>query len=527
MASEQVANPSPHWNRARTCTNCKRRKVKCDLVRPRCGPCSRSMSYQDCEYASEGPTNVQRLEHQIAGLQAQIRGLEDPGSRPSTPSIRSSSALRSYLPPTVAVSRVSKPFQSISGPILSRLVTNLMEHARTQSGFFLGAGTRPDEASPALLTTVQLWAIHFSRTQSSAPTPESEFEAPYLARALSATADALQHQQRRLPDQEKVVLQAIQAHVLLANYFFRNVRIVEGRYQLGAAVGLVLAAGLHKLSGDPTEERINAFWTVYVMDCGWTVADGSPSNFPEDIQAGVDVPWPGDLSQAVPGSGTIQSFLSQPSGLGNAPPTTLRSKAAVVFERASALVARHQPREHLHPLLSLYRRNHVEMSPDDQHNFSLAFTNMDVLLQRLRQMLVTAAGTDPDSRMARLFASVAVIQLHTPFAWTPSWDGQTSRTRVLEAARYVLATSEQMQPGFENAIVGTLLTITFRVFLAAIAFRRSQPTLAAVANASLPTEPELRACSEHMLVIIRTLARGCKLIETQAMMIEEAYQGLE
>nr|GAT45826.1 predicted protein [Mycena chlorophos] len=473
------------------------------------------MSYQDCEYASEGPTNVQRLEHQIAGLQAQIRGLEDPASRPSTPSLRPSSTLRSYLPPTVAVSRVSKPFQAISGPILSRLVTNFMKHARIQSGLFLDAGTRPDAASPALLTTVQLWAIHFSRTQSSAPTPESEFEAPYLARALAATADALQHLPRRpaAPDQEKVVLQAIQAHVLLANYFFRNVRIVEGRYQLGAAVGLVLAAGLHKLSGDPAEERINAFWTVYVMDCGWTVADGSPSNFPEDIQAAVDVPWPDDLSQAVSGSGTIAGFFSQPSGLvsaNNSSPAALRSKAAVLFERASALVGRYQP----------------QMSPDDQHNFSLAFTNMDVVIQRLRQTLVTA-GTDPDSRMARLFASVAVIQLHTPFAWTPSWESQTSRTRVLEAARSVLATCEQLQPGFENAIVGTLLTITFRVFLAAIAFRRSQPTLAAAANASLPTEAELRACSEHMLVIMRTLARGCKLIEAQAMMIEEAYQGLE
>ncbi|KAJ7790507.1 hypothetical protein B0H14DRAFT_2625944 [Mycena olivaceomarginata] len=60
------------------CINCRRRKIRCDGERPKCGPWSRSIGFQDCEYADDGPTRTQMLEEQIAILEARIEELEKP-----------------------------------------------------------------------------------------------------------------------------------------------------------------------------------------------------------------------------------------------------------------------------------------------------------------------------------------------------------------------------------------------------------------------------------------------------------------
>jgi hypothetical protein len=97
--------------------------------------------------------------------------------------------------------------------------------------------------------------------------------------------------------------------VLLAHYFLRNARALEGRYHTSAAVATALSAGLNLVRGrsrPPTAEtlppssdameegeRIGAFWRVLTLNNCWAGVDGAPSNVtygPNGLT--IDTPWP-------------------------------------------------------------------------------------------------------------------------------------------------------------------------------------------------------------------------------------------
>jgi hypothetical protein len=188
-------------------------------------------------------------------------------------------------------------------------INAFLPHA-PQLGFFLhpqllealAGGANPGQmASPALLDTIYLWGSHLSRSDQR--------EKSLLSDALRSTAMSLSG-----VHSTNIILHTIQAEVLLAQYFFRNARILEGRYHVAAAVSICLISGLHKIRSadmrqserpvldvlspatDAVEEgeRINAFWTVLTLNNCWFGADGSPSNVSYAAH-GVDTPWPLDI----------------------------------------------------------------------------------------------------------------------------------------------------------------------------------------------------------------------------------------
>ncbi|KAH7098129.1 hypothetical protein BKA62DRAFT_773613 [Auriculariales sp. MPI-PUGE-AT-0066] len=64
-------------HRGEACLNCRKRKMKCDAVKPGCGPCSRQGKGTDCEYeVSPFVQQIQRLEAEAAELRARVRDLE-------------------------------------------------------------------------------------------------------------------------------------------------------------------------------------------------------------------------------------------------------------------------------------------------------------------------------------------------------------------------------------------------------------------------------------------------------------------
>lgn len=187
-----------------------------------------------------------------------------------------------------------------------------MHHA-AQVGFFLSpqlfealsSGAVPSQlASPALMDTVYLWGSHLSRSEKL-----SAHESGFLSDALRSTAASLSR-----AHSSTAILHTVQAEVLLAQYFFRNARILEGKYHASAAVSISLSSGLHKIrsadmrdSARPTVdslspptnaleegERINAFWAVLTLNNCWFAADGSPTDFSYATH-GVDTPWPLDI----------------------------------------------------------------------------------------------------------------------------------------------------------------------------------------------------------------------------------------
>lgn len=196
----------------------------------------------------------------------------------------------------------------------SHRLQHFLPHA-DQVGFFLhrerfmDVATSPDaehrtaKLSRALLNAVFLYGAHLSCIDTL-----TVHEPTLLARTVEAvSSDLARH--KRYP-----LTQAIQAEVILANYFFCVGRLLEGKYHASAAVALVLSARLHKIRAsspsdrhpppdpplDPIDEgeRINAFWTVFALDKEWAVVSGTPSQLDwQDDPVTVDTPWPLDTEE--------------------------------------------------------------------------------------------------------------------------------------------------------------------------------------------------------------------------------------
>jgi hypothetical protein len=139
-------------------------------------------------------------------------------------------------------------------------------------------------------------------------------KATLLSNALSATSHILSSNH---PDK---ALQAIQTHVLLAQYFFIYDRKLEGRYNLTMAVSLIISTRMHRirsqedstrpnleptgfilppdvaLQRDPRKEKemIDAFWTVLSINSCRSALEGTASSLAYwRPQMRVDTPWPG------------------------------------------------------------------------------------------------------------------------------------------------------------------------------------------------------------------------------------------
>ncbi|KAJ7436566.1 hypothetical protein FB451DRAFT_1453996, partial [Mycena latifolia] len=339
MATE-TSSRKPQLNKGKACFNCRRRKVKCDAKRPICTPCIRFIGggLHDCEYTESGLAQSQVLEEQISIIESRIQELEQPKE------LRTSVGLHNPYQPGHHRSSSNQQFEAFAPiPTISHhtsfygfyqaLINSFLRHA-SQIGFFLSphlfealsSGAAPSQiASPALLDAIYLWGSHLSRSEKL-----SVHESSFLSDALRTAAASLSK-----AHSATAILHTIQAEVLLAQYFFRNARFLEGKYHASAAVSISLSSGLHKIrsaehnsahsvdslspaaSALEEGERINAFWTVLTLNNCWFAADGSPTDLSYTAH-GVDTPWPLDIdaysedSRLLPfqSSATINNFLA-------------------------------------------------------------------------------------------------------------------------------------------------------------------------------------------------------------------------
>ncbi|KAJ6514347.1 Zn(2)-Cys(6) binuclear cluster domain-containing protein [Mycena vitilis] len=544
--------------KAKACINCRRRKIKCDGVRPKCGPCSRSMGFQDCEYAEDGLTRTQILEDQIAILEARIEELEKPqelrstlvlnnpyaeqlgpGLSPATPrrgpSLRLPIASQGSSGLSSPLSLPTSPVSGLASVELEALVLNFLKHG-SQFGFFLhvnnfreaAMGLGSERPTPVLLDVVNLWAIHLSGSNEFLM-----YEATYLWRALSTTVDALSGAHGH-----NTILHTIQAEVLLAHYFLRNTRFLEAKYHVSAAVSLVLSAGLHRLRsadlhtiGGPlgpafhalpaprnaTEEneRICAFWTVLTLNNCWTTADGSPSNISYTVpDARIDTPWPLDINasdlqtQVLPDStvGTVTTFLANLPDAGISE-SALHAKAAVLFEQASRLASQYRP----------------DISREQLNQFYASFNFIDALIEGFKISLPAVhAHSTREMLVLNCLVQVSTIQLHNPFVG----EIDASRRRVLDSARAIVADLQQVPVNdflFIDPIMGTLLMATCQVFIAELGrFRRQRSSNPAVAT----HEKALKDAIDTVLTVMNVFAPRCRLMESQLVAVQQLYHGL-
>ncbi|KAF7364733.1 Fungal-trans domain-containing protein [Mycena venus] len=477
------------------------------------------------------------LQEQIAVTQARIEELEKPQTgrsnfvlnndqlarqrRPASPThVRRGSSMRSQRP--IPPSMPTSSSEGIPTAELEPLIHNFLRHS-SQFGFFLNVhnfreammGRRGQRPAAVLIDVVNLCAIHLSGLVEF-----TTQEPRYLSRALRTAVDAVS------ATQGNGILHRIQAEVLLAHYFLRNTRSLEGNYHLSAAVSLIISSGMHRIRSaepavgvaftalapprDPIEEveRINAFWTVLTLNNCWTTADGSPSNISyTDSNTRIDTPWPLDINaplhdQILPdsGFGTVNGFLANlPDG--GVSLAAFHAKAALLFEQASRLASQYHP-----------NMNNI-------HQFYASFNSIDTLIERFKRSLPTVHSRE--MLVIHSLAHVATIQLHNPFAA----DNNNSRVRALDSARAIVAALAQVpgNAGYIDLIMGTLLMATCQVFVAELGRYRCRRPI----NSPLTQEERsLMNAIETVLAVMNVFAQTCQLINSQLLAMQQLYHGL-
>ncbi|KAJ7433692.1 hypothetical protein B0H11DRAFT_1939284 [Mycena galericulata] len=387
--------------------------------------------FGDCEYPEDGLSRAELLEEQISTAQARIEELEKRKQR----GVRSSTSQTSANPrsplssPEMGPGPLSFQFSGgtmeLTGPncilkelplvVLQALVHNFLHNAEC-FGFFLhtqafhdamtspsgGCGTLPS----VLLNVMYLWGVHLSSEERI-----TAYEPAFLANALRSAADGL------MGTHPRTVLHSLQASILLAYYFIRNARLLEGKYHTSVAISIAISAGLHHLQAapycnslllpsvpsiPPTQdsaegELIAAFWSVLNLNNFWVGIDGDGSNITLGLQ--ISTPWPLDGRDAVKhtpqdrGSAdptsTIDKFLAGVHDVAISS-AALRAKAGILFEHATRLAAR---------------------SPGD-----LQFdAEVDSLDRRIEAFIATLPRPAVDSKImmiVHIVAHVSTIRLH-------------------------------------------------------------------------------------------------------------------
>ncbi|KAJ7473057.1 hypothetical protein B0H11DRAFT_2037155 [Mycena galericulata] len=469
---------SSNLQRGGACSNCRRRKIKCDGVRSGCNQCrerpprSGTPCLFDLDAGPAHQTGVQ-MQETIRVLKLRINELEEaagrsgprvllqqPYSHPtSNPAEMSRTAMRSSLSPESVSGFLA--LQEPTPDIIQKLLNTFLDRFTNTGYFFLQAvpffnsALLPlpfghfDRPSQTLLNVVYLWGSVLSSTATNIPYTDDTF----LIGALQSLPDDIRHFHLH----PGLVLETIQAEVLLSLYYLHAALPVQGRQHSASAVSLALSAALNRsapvASSNPAlnfpltqdllpapmdagqeAERINAFWAVVMVDNCWVAAQGNPSALP--YGSTLDTPW----SFASKGGATITRFLSGDDQEGHSP-VTLMVKASILLERVIAFSARNTGAVDATSLNSLDKRLHT-----------------------FRASLPHASGVGA-LFMAHAMTDLAIVRLYSPLARS----GSTSRYKCLTAANQLCASMttalSSALPHVPDPILGPLCATVSMVYL--------------------------------------------------------------
>ncbi|KAI9508617.1 hypothetical protein F5148DRAFT_875245 [Russula earlei] len=527
------ASSSNALQRGKACLTCRRRKMKCDGIRPVCGPCGRANRPDDCEYTDgQNRTRTQMLEDTIAQLETRIQELEHPNSTPPLvilhdPHSAFYQAQRSVIPtpseelsPLVILSSAEFPHASHSSTssspltiqtprssssiewiapddppahVVQELLDVFFKHApslhfflhsaRFQHSMSLPPGN-PGRPMPALVNAVYLWGVILSRNNDLLK--HESILASCVASQLGSAIPITPSQQ---------ILQVIQAKILLIGYCFSIGHFLAARHEGNSAASLAVACGLHKIRTaqpmpaftsfidqvdftlpEPQDqieegERINAFWAVFFMDRCLAVVLGPPLVISDTDAPGVqiDTPWP--LEMETYERGQIYPNL-RTSG-------TLRSFFSGMNNGWPW--ENHNPLTQLSKATALFERATrlaATWRPEIQ-NIGLFYSDFVALDQRIDEFKSQLMRIDPVPslhgplvHLACCLANGATIQLHATF----SSQNTGSRTKCLSAAMAIVRANHATHIQdftYCSPLLGSLWSAGGRVIINEIKSRRS------------------------------------------------------
>ncbi|KAL1738565.1 hypothetical protein HDZ31DRAFT_6815, partial [Schizophyllum fasciatum] len=431
------ASGSSGLRRGEACTNCRHRKIRCDGVRPICGPCSQSTTgrWQECDFVPYSRTATRVLKEQIQSLEAHIEELQ------SGKSLSSSSPGRGRQSSSQAVPLVPVGAADTSSQSTQRFwLTAFFERAHDLH-FFLDIPrfrsfftSRSSAPLPVLLDAIYLWGSHLTLDAAA-----HAHEPSLLARVRQSITSA--------PANPETVLQTVQARLLYGQYCYAIDKAVEGGYHLTNAWSLAMASGLHSIEDvDPSRvddrERVNAFWHTFVIACLWSCADGSP--MPVSCTGGKAVltPWPGAPPvPALERRGTIVDFLTgrDDAGVGS---LALLAKASIILHRCTSFRAN-------------LSGGTAGLTGESFSAKAQALEEMSARLGQRLPPLPEEAGPLRAALLTHTTLRVAVIQLHTPLS-DMSPPSREQRAIAARAVARMASQAKVQRLGYLNPIMAAL-----------------------------------------------------------------------
>ncbi|KAJ7214860.1 hypothetical protein GGX14DRAFT_338983, partial [Mycena pura] len=230
-------------------------------------------------------------------------------------------------------------------------------------------------------------------------------------------------------------LQIMQADVLLSLYYMETGRLLEGSHYCAAATSLAFSTGLHQLgypsytgplpqeflrvslaavADNARQRRLNAFWSVVILNNYWVAVSGVPSS----IHSGTTInsAWPLVSSVHHSTGSSMFNFLSQYHHV-----TNLHSTAGSTSNYASgnsplALLAdASNLLQHAIAFNALYQGTHGDLHPGTDLHHPAEFWALDHRVETFRNSLSSiTGGCGPTGLITHIFVHAAILQLHYP-----------------------------------------------------------------------------------------------------------------
>ncbi|KDQ07979.1 hypothetical protein BOTBODRAFT_587408 [Botryobasidium botryosum FD-172 SS1] len=392
-----MTSAKPALGRGEACLQCRRRKLRCDAVKPVCGPCARLSEVIDCVYT---PSRRQILEQRVLVLESRISALTvvhhataTPKAPEDTPNerVHTTSSIRSAFPPPFSIPMLvpaHKPNLGLLSPravvvrpledpdiarwktekevppgVRNHLIALFIQFRRSHPFqfnvprfiFLLDLPPSHHRAShPVLSNAAMLYGCLYAEN-----TVRQLFERALIHRVRKGLQNALAHADR--------LVDCTKALTLLGCYFYSIFRPLVGHYYVSAAMSLAIACGLHKIDSldlnsqttislvDPAVDlielgdRINTFWTILSLDRTGSLLSGAVPCGPSDEAITTLLPCPSEYYEYA--NASLQQYGAlwashDPESPFNCDsrdnPLELRVKAYALFSKASLLLVQSQ-----------------------------------------------------------------------------------------------------------------------------------------------------------------------------------------
>ncbi|KDQ07074.1 hypothetical protein BOTBODRAFT_60244 [Botryobasidium botryosum FD-172 SS1] len=344
--------PNENLERGTACLLCRRRKQRCDAVKPVCGPCTRARGPLNCVYT---PSRRELLEQKVRELEAHISTIKsssqqnpasERASRPpsNSPSTITSASSSSSTPRLSSTPDVAAYLYRTGGVITLPVYATQVHRSKSKPPASIPRHLEdPDmtrwknqkDIPHGIITHLTALFLKFkwrhpvefnvSRLLASLELPPSHPQAPHPSLRNAILLNGCLYADESFRKYEPLIAEhfskdlkhslanadrlfdCVRASAFFGCYLYSRCRMVEAHYYISTSMSLAIACGLNTIQSlnlnDPYTasmlkpahdlvelgDRINMFWMLFNIDRAGSLLTGVPCGLADQK---IDTTWP-------------------------------------------------------------------------------------------------------------------------------------------------------------------------------------------------------------------------------------------